>query len=127
MFKKVYYPILLLVACSAMAQGNDYLNAEYGQLLENRAGKAGLWWASSGWKISPDKPPPTRPTSEIRIRAARNEAEAAQLVVRPAAAMKGLTLRPTALRGPVGSVISAESVEILEVRYVNVTHPTDKS
>jgi len=127
MFKKASWQILLVVACSAMAQGNDYLNAEYGQLLETRAGKTDLWWASSGWKISPDKPTPTRTTSEIRIRAARNEAEAAQLVVRPAAAMKGLTLRPTALRGPAGSIIPAESVEILDVRYVNVTHPTDKS
>ena len=41
--------------------------------------------------------------------------------------MKGLTVTAGALAGPQGATLPAESVEILEVRYVNVTQPTDKS
>jgi len=61
------------------------------------------------------------------IRAARNEAEAAQLVVRPAAALTNFVVEPTDLTAPGGKVIGAGNIEVLEVRCVNVTHPTDKS
>jgi hypothetical protein len=63
----------------------------------------------------------------MMIRAARNEAEAAQLVVRPTAPLKALTLRPGDLTGPGGAAIPARNVEVLKVRYVNVERPTDKS
>ena len=61
------------------------------------------------------------------IRAARNETEAAQLVVRPAAALTKLLVEPGDLTAPGGKVIDAGNIEVLEVRYVNVTRPTDKS
>ena len=80
MFKKACYPVLLLVACGAMAQGNDYRNAEYGRLLKGSTGKVSLWWASSGWKISPDKPLPRQTSRDITMRLARNETEAVQVV-----------------------------------------------
>ncbi|MFH1719504.1 MAG: glycoside hydrolase domain-containing protein, partial [Planctomycetota bacterium] len=59
--------------------------------------------------------------------AARNEAEAAQLVVRPTAALRGLAVSAGALRGPGGATIPAKNVEVLRVRYVNVELATDKS
>ncbi len=58
---------------------------------------------------------------------ARNEAEAAQLVIRPAAGLKGLTISAGALAGTGGAAIPKENIEILKVQYVNVTTPTDKS
>ncbi|MBN2269357.1 MAG: DUF4091 domain-containing protein [Sedimentisphaerales bacterium] len=127
MYKKILYLALLLAACSLPIRANDYLNAEYGQLLDGSTGKVALWWASSGWKISPDKSLPSAKGPAVTIRTARNEAEAAQLVVRPASPLKSLTLTPAALKGPAGAVIPADNIEILEVRYVNVTRATDKT
>ncbi len=61
----------------------------------------------------------------MRISAARNEAEAAQVVVRPAQALRAFTARASALVGPGGATIPAERVEVLKVRYVPVAMPTD--
>ncbi len=111
------------------AQTSDYFDMSYGQLLPTSSEQVGLWWASSGWKISPDKPLPETKGKAIIIRAARNEAEAAQLVVRPKSHLKGFTIHANtfAFTGPGNAVIPAENIEILKVRYVNVTKPTDKS
>jgi len=110
--------------CSA-----DYLNEAGGKKLPPVIGeKVQVWWASSGWKIGVDAPVPEADGRAITIRCARNEAEAAQVVVRPGRDIYGLTIRVTGdLRGPNGATISASDVEILEVGYVNVTVPTDKS
>jgi len=127
MLKRVLYLAMLLTSQIGSAQTSGYFNASYGELLAGSSDKVGLWWASSGWKISPDKPLPTAQSQAVMIRAARNEAEAAQLVVRPTAPLKALTLRPGELTGPGGAAIPARNVEVLKVRYVNVERPTDKS
>jgi hypothetical protein len=118
--------LMLLVA--AQARTDDYLSSStYGERLPASSREVGLWWASSGWKIGQDRDLPQAAGATVVIRAAKNEAEAAQLVVRPANGLKGLTLKAGALTGPGGATIPARSVEILQVRYVNVTRPTDKS
>jgi len=127
MFKKIIFLLLLLISRIGSAQSSDYFNAPYGELLDGSTGKVGLWWASSGWKISRDKSLPAEKGRAIVISAARNEAEAAQLVVRPTIPLTGFTARAGDLAGPGGAVISSKSVEIFKVRYVNVERPTDKS
>ncbi|MHC4891509.1 MAG: glycoside hydrolase domain-containing protein, partial [Planctomycetota bacterium] len=111
----------------AFAQTSDYFNALYGELLPGSTEKVGLWWASSGWKISRQKPLPKRTGQAIVIRAARSEAEAAQFVVRPIVFLSGFTVRPEALSGPAGTAIPAKNVEVLKVQYVTIERPTDKS
>ena len=118
---------LLLAFHNLFAQTSDYFNAPYGKLLPTSTDKIGLWWSSSGWKISPDKPLPGTKDQAIVTRVARNEAEAAQLVVRPTIPLNGFTVNSTALTAPSGAVIPAENIEVLKVRYVTVTKPTDKS
>ncbi len=127
MLRTILCLALMLSSQSLLAQGSDYFNAAYGELLAGSTDRVGLWWASSGWKISPDRPLPERAGRAVTIRAARNEAEAAQLVVRPTAPLMDFTMRAGRLTGPNGSVIPAKSVEVLKVRYVNVAQPTDKS
>ncbi|MDI6448374.1 glycoside hydrolase domain-containing protein [Anaerobaca lacustris] len=100
---------------------------EYGEALGGSTAQVGLWWASSGWKIGRDRALPAATGEAIVIAAARNEAEAAQLVVRPSTALKGLRIAAGAMVGPDGAAMDAACVEVLEVRYVNVTMPTDKS
>ena len=126
MLKITLYLGLFLIGQTATAQTSDHFKLAYGELLPASTEKVGLWWASSGWKISPDKSLPTAKGSAIIIRAARNEAEAAQLVVRPAYRLKGLSVRSLPLAGPGRAVIPPENIEVLKVRYVNVTRQTDK-
>jgi len=102
-------------------------NADYGEVLPGSSDAVGLWWASSGWKISQRRGPPTDEAKAVHIRAAGNEAEAAQIVVRPDKGLKGLTAKADVLKGPGGAVIPAEAIDILRVRYVMVTRPTDST
>jgi hypothetical protein len=103
--------------------------AHYGQVLPASNAAVGLWWCSSGWKISSQRPvpPPEAQSAAMRIAAAANEAEAAQLVVRPTRALSGLTVAAGELTGPAGAKIDAQQIDILRVRYVPVTQPTDAS
>ncbi|MCP4641325.1 MAG: DUF4091 domain-containing protein, partial [bacterium] len=98
----------------------------YGERLETK-GDVGLWWASSGWKVSQSRPLPKAKGKAVVIRAARNEAEAAQLVVRPAKPLTGLRAECGPLKGAKGAVLPADCVEILRVGYVPVTTPTDET
>ena len=127
MSKNVLFLVLLAAGQSVLAQTSDYFNLPYGQRLPASTEQVGLWWASSGWKISQDKPLPSVTGQAIVIRAARNETEAVQLVVRPTFHLKDLTVRVLPIAGPGAAVIPAENVEVFKVQYVNVTQPTDKS
>lgn len=101
----------------------------YGQVLPASSAEVGLWWCSSGWKISSRRPVPGPNTQSaaIEVAAAANEAEAVQLVVRPARPLAGLTVTAGTLTGPAGAKIGAEQIDILRVRYVSVVQPTDAS
>ena len=127
MYLKIIPFVLLFFCRLASAQYGDYLDSTYGELLPVSNDQADLWWASSGWKISPAKSLPQTAGSALTIRAARREAEAAQLVIRPRQPLSGFSAQPDKLTGPSGAVIPAESIDVLRVRYVNVTTPTDKS
>jgi hypothetical protein len=103
----------------------EFYDASYGRLLPGSSEAVTLWWASSGWKVPRSRPAPTARGEALRIRAAGNEAEAAQLVLRPAAALRGLTVTTSDLRGPGGNVLEAGCIEVLRVGYVPVTQKTD--
>ena len=127
MLRKTLCLLVVLAGQIASAQDSDYFRAPYGELLAGSGEKADLWWASSGWKISRDKPTPDAQSWAVEIRAARNEAEAAQLVIRPRVALSNFSIYAGQLEGPGGAVIGAENLEVLEVRYVKVELPTDTS
>jgi len=118
---------IVLIGSVACGQSHGYFTRPYGQRLPGSTPQVGLWWASSGWKISQERKLPQAVSEAIVIRAAKNEAEAAQLVVRPTSTLKDLDIRAANLTGPLGTVIPAGNIDVLEVRYVNVTRATDKS
>lgn len=101
-------------------------DTDYGELLPGSSGGVALWWASSGYKVSPARPVPTAKAKRVEIALARNETEAAQLVVCPAKTLEGLTASATELTGPGGASIPAGAVEFAEVRYIEVHTPTDR-
>ncbi|HPO14557.1 MAG TPA: DUF6067 family protein [Candidatus Hydrogenedentes bacterium] len=103
----------------------ELFNSSFGETLPQSSDRVGLWWASSGWKISQKRPLPKAHGECLQIKTAKNEMEAAQLVVRPSKPLKGFLAKTEALKGPADAVIPAEDVEVLRVRYVNVTQPTD--
>ena len=103
----------------------EFYNSDYGELLSND-GNA-LWWASSGWKINTKRRLPGVPGKAIRISAARNEAEAAQLVITPNNDLKGVHVSVSDLTDNQGRVIPASAVDVLRVYYHNVTVKTDNT
>ncbi len=99
--------------------------ADYGLLLPGNGEDVVLWGASSGWKVSRDRPAPREQGDALRISAARNEREAAQVVLRPSKPLRGLRCTPGALAGPGGAELPASAVTVLRVGYVPVEFPTD--
>ncbi|MSR82244.1 MAG: DUF4091 domain-containing protein [Candidatus Latescibacteria bacterium] len=99
----------------------------YGEQLPGSSEAVGLWWASSGYKVSRQRPLPQAKGQALRIRAAGDEREAAQLVVRSVQALRGLWAKPQELVGPEGHHIAAGQIEILRVAYVPVAQPSDYS
>ncbi|MBX7256439.1 MAG: DUF4091 domain-containing protein [Candidatus Hydrogenedentes bacterium] len=100
--------------------------SSYGAHLPTSSVEVGLWAASSGWKVSQDRPVPTVSTDALVVQAARNESEAVQLVISPTVNLRNLKISAASLNGPNGAFIPKENIELLRVRYVQVTHPTDK-
>ena len=68
-----------------------------------------------------------RERNRLHAGAARGEAEAAQLVLRPDANLQQLTVAASALEGPGGARLPAEQVDLLRVGYVAVERPSDPS
>ena len=99
----------------------------YGQALPGSTTGIGLWWCSSGWKVSRGRPVPSAQGAAAIVRAARGEAEATQVVVRPERGLKALTAVPGALTGPGGATLPASALEVLRVRYVEVKQATDST
>ncbi len=127
MLKKMLCLAFLLTGPIGFVRAGDYFQMPYGEQLPGSSERVGLWWASSGWKISPDKPLPETQGRAVMIAAARNEVEAVQLVVRPTFHLKNFTLSTLTFDGPGEFVIPKRNIQILKVQYVNVARPTDKS
>ena len=101
--------VLLILLATVGARGQTYFALPFGEILPGSSAQVKLWWASSGWKISPDKTAPETKGRAVVIRAARNEAEAAQLVIRPAKAIPNVRIEATDLKGPKGASIGANA------------------
>lgn len=98
----------------------------YGELLPSASPEVGLWWASSGWKVNRTRALPTAKGDAIRISLAGNEAESAQVVVRPEQALTGLTATVGELRSASGAVLPADATDVLRVGYVKVEIASDE-
>ncbi|MEN6425798.1 MAG: glycoside hydrolase domain-containing protein [Phycisphaerales bacterium] len=127
MLARMFCVAVVVCGLASCGWGEEYLNTPSGETLPGSSEQVGVWWASSGWKIGRDCPLPQAKGETLTIRAAKNEVEAAQLVIRPKAGIQGLSVAPGALSGPAGATMPAACVEILEVRYVNVTQTSDRS
>ena len=124
---RVQIGLMIVLAATAVGHAESALDSEFGLQLPSPSQNVRLWWASSGWKIGPDRVTPRAQGHAIVIRAARDEAEAAQMVMCPDRPLTNVRVQVSDLQGPGSSVIESASVDLLRVAYVHVTHPTDDS
>ncbi len=99
-------------------------DARGGELLLERPEFA-VWWCEPERKVGRFRPLPEATGSALRISAAGNEYEAAQLVLRPRERWSGCRVTATDLVADSGARLPALAVEIRSVDYVAVTKPTD--
>ena len=123
--------LVALVTTSALpaAQTNDVLNDTRGGHWLSQTKDLGVWWCEGGWKVGRERtvPDKTRGKREpAAVSAARGEFEPAQVVLRPE--KDGELVFAEA--GPFRSRwwrAAPSTVQICEVAYVQVTHPTDRT
>lgn len=104
----------------------DLYAADYGYLVA-QDNVATVWWCESPYKVSRERPAPEARRPLVLIEAARNEYEAAQVVVRPSRELTGFMATVSDLSGPQGAQIPASALTIDQVEYVNVSIPTDST
>lgn len=103
----------------------DFFDTTYGELIAAPDANAAVWWASSGWKVPQKRILPKKKAAALSISTARNEAEAAQLIICPQREMQGVTLSSSPLTGPGNAIIPAQNVELLRVHYSEIQIKTD--
>ena len=86
-----------------------------------------IWTCDSGWKVLRDQDVPRSRAKGIAIRAAANETEAVQFVIRPDRAMPEPVIKTGNLNSAGGGTIPDTCIEILRVGYVFVDTPSDAS
>ena len=122
-------PILLCTAlATASAQTNGFLNdSRYGHFLVQTK-DLGVWWCESGWEVGRERGLPLQPRQTpgpVTLSAARGEYEPVQVVLR--AEKDGQLLSAETRPWHAGLLRVAHVwVQLDEVAYVQVTHPTDK-
>jgi hypothetical protein len=111
------------------AQTNDVLSDTRGGHWLAQTDKLGVWWCEGGWKVGRERGLPDRPPGKaepVAVSAARGEFEPAQVVLRAEKDGELVFAEAGPLRGQWGQKIPI-SVQIHEVTYVQVTHPTDRT
>ena len=109
------------------AQTNDVLNDTRGGHWLAQTRGLGVWWCESGWKVGRERalPEPTRGKPKpVSVSAARGEFEPVQVVLRPEQDCQLLWAEVILSRKGRGKAAPI-AVQIDEVAYVQVTHPTD--
>lgn len=117
-----------LVRAATFAQDDSTTATAAGARLSGAPPGVEVWWAlSAGAKIRPQQRPPTALTEGVRLRCARNEREAAQLILRPATRLTGFTVQCGALAGPGNARLDAGRLEALQVKYLDLAQASDQS
>ncbi len=105
----------------------DFYRTDYGQRIAGAPNGMGVWWCDAVHKVPKLRALPQGEGPAARMAAARHDYEAAQVIVRPERALKGLMAKAGPLIGANGATIAAENIEILRVYYHFVQHPTDRT
>ena len=110
----------------------SFYTSGYGELLSVPGAPFAAWTALSGWKVPKAHPLPVAKTEAVRVAAAANEAEAVQIVLRPALDLANAKVTcPDDLKQvkwfgrKTVATIPASAVEVFRVGYVPVVRVKD--
>ena len=104
--------------------------AHYGQMLPASDAAVGLWWCSSGWKVSSQRPVPSAGTQVgCGPHRRRGQRSGGRSVGRASGPDRCRSSQPPPenSRARPARKIDSQQIDILRVRYVSVTQPTDAS
>ena len=106
----------------------DYYDDGWGKAICTTAQGLTLWRADEEMRVAPTRPAPREKAPGLAVSAAANEAEAVQLVVRGGAeAVRGVCVRMAGdLRAKGGAAIPSSAVDVRQVTYLDIRHPTDE-
>ena len=85
-----------------------------------------VWTVDSLTRVQPDEQP-IRGSSEARLKAARNEFEAVQVILRSHTPLQGVSATVTDLTGAGDNRISKEHISLFREHYIRVSLPSPKS
>jgi hypothetical protein len=125
--RQIEKPGVELLAFTTEYSVPDFYRVDYGAWLPGGQEGCDVWWCDSTRKVPRMRAAPNAKSTAVTLSAARNDHEAAQVVVRSDRGLKGLVAETTDLVGPDGAVIDAKHVEVRRVWYHFVTHPTDST
>jgi len=115
----------VVLACAAEPAASFLTDPRAGHPLAQTK-ELSVWWCESGWKIGRERGGPGGKPEPASLSTARGEFEPIQIVLRPTSPARLLAVEPGPLRRRWGKAVPI-TVEICEVAYVPVTHPTDST
>lgn len=116
--------VLMILSVLAMWGGNlDGPEPSWGA---NTAVPLDIWTVDSLTRVQPDEQP-IQGSSEARLKAARNEFEAVQVIMRSHAPLQGVSATVTDLTGAGSNRISKEHISLFREHYIRVSLPSPKS
>ncbi|MBM4037092.1 MAG: DUF4091 domain-containing protein [Planctomycetes bacterium] len=111
---------------SALRKVSVLDDASYGHFLGN-LDPVEFWWCEGAYKVSQTRALPTPRAGKsipVTLHAARNEYEAAQLVLRAKADLKNLRIAVPQLKS-IDAALDPKHIRVDRVAYLRVTRPTD--
>lgn len=85
------------------------------------------WTVDSLTRVQPHEQPPHPRSSEARLKAARNEFEAVQVILRSHASLRAVSATVTDLTDAWGNRIAKEYISLFREHYIRVSLPSPKS
>lgn len=123
--RRVQLMWMLVVALVLTDRGGGLAGQPSGQDALVR-GDLDVWVVDSLTRVRPDDPP-RRDIGEVRLKAAKNEAEATQVVLRSRVAQRNVTVDVTDLMSEGGQRIDKNDVNLFREHYIRVTHSSPQS
>lgn len=112
--------LCVIVACGGHLDAVDRLRGT------TTAQPMEVWTVDSLTRVQPhDQPRPS--SSAVRLKAARNEFEAVQVILRSHAPLRAVSATVTDLTGPRGNRIGKEQILLFREHYIYVSRPSPKS
>ena len=116
-------------ALAGEVRAPDYYDDGWGKAIGVAAPGFEIWRADEEMRVAPFRAVPKEKSRGLSVSAAANEAEAVQLVVKAGAReVRGVSVRPAGdLVAGGGAAIPSSAVDVRQVTFLDIEHPTDET